>query len=88
MRDPGNNALVLAVFGFSGYGTEALGQWLIEHGDDFWDHEVAGTKFRVGVYICRLRVSETTTARGDREVEVKKAEVVPMDAKVLKRRLR
>ncbi|MBM4041913.1 MAG: helix-turn-helix transcriptional regulator [Planctomycetes bacterium] len=86
-RDPGNNALVLAVFGFSGYGTEALGQWLIDHGDDLWEHEVATSKLRVSVCICRLLVSETITARGDRRVEVKEASLIPIRKEILESRL-
>ncbi|HUT36376.1 MAG TPA: hypothetical protein VNE39_23010 [Planctomycetota bacterium] len=87
VRDPGTNALVVAVFGFSGYGTEAMGKVLTEHAGSLWSHEVAAGRRRVGVYFCRLRLTEATSERGDRTVVVQQADVVPLNDKVLKSRL-
>lgn len=90
VRDAGTNSLVVAAFGFSGYGTEAISKELIERGSEYWGHEVVVDGRGVGVYICRcrLRISEHSSERSHRSVEVEHADVVPLSEKVLKKRLR
>jgi hypothetical protein len=64
-RDPGTQALEMALFGFSGRGTEALGWHLVHSGDDFWPPYVEFKGKQVGVYVCRFKIGTGGAAAGD-----------------------
>lgn len=86
---PSTRSLELAVFGFSGRGTEALGRALIKNCEPFWDKkEVDSNDRRVGVYICRFALTEHVLRDRGEVIEAADLHVIPLDPKVLKRYLR
>jgi hypothetical protein len=56
-----SQSLEVALFGFSGEGTAAVGEYFLSHADEFWppNAELAGRQ--VGVHICRF--TETGAGR-------------------------
>ena len=53
VREPGTTSLMLALFGFSGRGTEAVGEQLLRRPDCFWPLVRLKGK-DAGVYVCRV----------------------------------
>ncbi|MBI4718249.1 MAG: helix-turn-helix transcriptional regulator [Planctomycetes bacterium] len=82
-RDPGTAALRMAVFGFSGPGTEAVAEELLRVPDRFWPLPVARNGKEVGVHICRFGLCRDTSESRDEEVRVKDIEVIPLDKEIL-----
>jgi len=73
-RDPGTESLEMALFGFSGKGTEALG-WHLAHGsDEFWPPYVDFKGRQVGVYVCRVNIGAGIEGDDAREVRESKAD--------------
>lgn len=82
------NSLELAIFGFSGRGTEAIGRSLIKDSQRFWGSEVESGNRRVGVYICRFDLIERQSPKQGEVVEAENLKVTPLTAKVLERYVR
>jgi len=87
-RDKGTAALEMAVFGFSGPGTEALAEALLLRPDRFWRHPVQIDGKEVGVYVCRFDLANDTSANQDGETRVKDVEVIPLDKDILEERIK
>jgi hypothetical protein len=86
LRDPGNESLEIAVFGFSGRATMVIGQKLYENAVNFWPPTARSKDKEVGIYICRLEYSPTTDP-DPMKLEAKTFEVIPIDKKILEDRL-
>lgn len=86
--DPGTQILEIAVFGFSGRGTAAMGKAMEQCADSFWPPEVEANGKRVGVYLCKFELSEELAADPDEHVVAKKTKVISLDRDVLKKYLR
>lgn len=86
--EPSSKSLELALFGFSGRGTEALGRALVDDSEPFWGHEVAANGRLVGVYVCRFNLAERIIPDQGEVTEAKDLEVIPLSRKVLKRFLK
>ena len=84
VRDVGTDRLTLALFGFSGYSTDALGTLLIEGADRFWPPAASTNGHLVGVYICQLRFSESRTPAGEEQVAIEQSTVIPLHRQVLR----
>ena len=85
----------MAVFGFSGRTTNAIGNALIHKSEKFWPEPdskssntfVAGPK-EIGIYICHVKFSEETLKRDDRayeDLENDVVDVIPLSPKVLEK---
>lgn len=79
VREPSTTSLMLALFGFSGRGTEAVGEQLLRQPDSFWPLvQVKGKD--AGIFICR--VDDRTQSRAGAIT------VTPLHEDVLGKRLR
>ena len=85
----------MAVFGFSGRTTNAIGNALLQKSEKFWPEPdtkpnntfVAGHK-EIGIYICHVKFSEETVKRDDRayeDLENDVVDVIPLNHKVLEK---
>jgi hypothetical protein len=88
VRDLGTEALEMAVFGFSGQGTEAVGEELFKHPNRFWPPGIEVDGNQVGVYICRFSFTEQATADDGGDTIITDAEVIQLDEQVLRKYVR
>ncbi len=86
--DLGTKSLELAVLGFSGQGTEALGRELVKDCSPFWGKEVKSKGRAIGVYVCRFELTEQIVPDRGEAIAAKDMTVVALDAKVLRQYLR
>ncbi len=86
--DPGTKALEMAVFGFSGWGTEALGRQLLADPAPFWPGYAQSKGRDVGVYVCQFTMEAQNSPEGAEIIRTKDFEVIPIDKKILERYLR
>jgi hypothetical protein len=82
--DPRIQQMELAIFGYSGRGTEALGKYMIDHGSQFWGRAVQSGRREIGVYICRFEAAPNKRADDEGSVHAVKIKVIPLGEKVLK----
>lgn len=84
VRDPGNQAMELALFGFSGRATAVIGKRLLQSDDGFWPPTATSRGKQVGVYICRfswLKDAKVDEDLGDAVVSA--FEVIPIPRSIL-----
>ena len=82
VRDPSVGALEMAVFGFSGLGTEAIGDQLLMKPELFWsDHAKINGK-QVGVYVCRFGFAPLTSDDEDEQLRTTEVEVTRLDGHI------
>jgi hypothetical protein len=85
----------LAVFGFSGRATSAIGTALLQKSEQFWqEHDgnhnntvVSGGK-EIGIYLCRVRIGKDAGKEDDRVCEIfgnDAVEIIPLARKVLEK---
>lgn len=86
--DPGTKGLEMAVFGFSGWGTEALGRQLLEDPTPFWPPYARLKGRQVGVYICQFTMEAQNSPEGAEMIRAKEFKVIPMDKAILESYLR
>lgn len=84
VRDPGTAALEMAMFGFSGRGTEALGARFLHDPDAFWSPVRVGAK-EVAVSVCRFNLERAASEKGEGELHTKDVEVIRLDTGVLRK---
>ncbi len=79
----------IAVFGFSGRATEAIGRELILRENSFWPPSFESAHKDVGVYICDMLFDkpDDTSSVENAEPPVCKCNVTPLDDGVLRHRL-
>jgi hypothetical protein len=87
-RNKGTAAFEMAVFGFSGPGTEALAEELLRGPDRFWPLPAEVNGREVGVFVCRFDLTQDTSASPDEDVRVKNVEVIPLDKEILAEHVR
>ena len=85
VNDPRVKSTEIAVFGFSGRATEAIGDELLYKEDIFWPPSVVIKGREIGVYICVLSFSTKKGQRTMQEtVKTDKCKVIPLSEKLLK----
>jgi DNA-binding Xre family transcriptional regulator len=89
VHDPRIKSTEIAVFGFSGRATEAIGDELIYKEDLFWPPPVVIRGREIGIYICVLHFSKKGGQSTAQEtVQTDKCEVIPLSERLLKEVLR
>ena len=53
-QNPKTNSVSLAIFGFTGRATEAIGEQLVKKQEKFWPPNTTARGRNIGIYICRL----------------------------------
>jgi transcriptional regulator with XRE-family HTH domain len=88
VNEPGTQGVQVALFGFSGFGTEMLGVKFIEdRGIPFWPPVAVLKGKRFGIYICRLVSSEDSLLDSGNTLRPKEVEVVPLSENIIRRYL-
>ena len=88
LRDPGTALLDMAMFGFSGRGTEALGTVLLREPGRFWPLDKHPGGKEVSVFICRFTLDHDDSSDGSDEVRAADVDVIRLDNDILARHLR
>jgi len=89
LREHRRGSIVLALFGFSGWATEAVGDQLVLREDLFWPPAVKLKNREVGVFVCQLSRDASTTGETDQSrVQPASCEVIPLEAKIIEGLLR
>ena len=88
MYDPGAHAIEMAVFGFSGRGTEALGREFRRNADWFWPPYVEHRGKLVGVYVCKFETIPDSAGDAADVAHAERCSITPIDTGVLDRHLR
>lgn len=84
LKDHRRGSLVLAVFGFSGWATEAIGGQLVLKEDLFWPPTVKLKTREVGVYVCQLTHSVSDNEDADQgRIRTGACEVIPLGERTL-----
>ncbi|MDI9434308.1 MAG: helix-turn-helix transcriptional regulator [Planctomycetota bacterium] len=84
VNDHRRKSITLALFGFSGRATEAIGRQLVGKEDLFWPPTLKRKNREVGVFICRLTYTPSESeydSRGD--VQMQTCEVTRLEEKTL-----
>ncbi len=88
LHDPGTGAIVVAVFGFSGRATDAVGKQLLLSKDRFWSSLVKVRGKEVGIFICSFELDESSQVDEDEEPRIKNLNIISLNEKILKKHLR
>ncbi|MFC1652101.1 hypothetical protein ACFL3F_00125 [Planctomycetota bacterium] len=48
------NIKVLLLFGFTGRSSQVVGEYLLDHPEDFWPPVIDNANWKLGVYICKI----------------------------------
>jgi len=84
LRDHRRGSIVLAVFGFSGWATEAVGGQLVLKEDLFWPPAVKLKTREVGVFVCQLTRGAPVGADEDQgQVQPAACEVIPLGMRII-----
>jgi len=86
LRDPGNESMEVALFGFSGWATVMIGQHLYTDAGKFWPLSARWRDKEAGVYICRIEFRPISGAPDLDQLEAKKIEVIPIEKSILENR--
>ena len=85
LTDHRRRSVALAVFGFSGRATEAIGRQLLLREDLFWPPSGIKLKAReVGVFICQLTYAPPGKGIAEGQGQVRSFEVIPLSERTLK----
>jgi len=87
VQDHATRAIELAVAGFSGRATEALGRQLISSGDKFWPPKVQTDDIDIGIHICEFDFedAEGTVPTGRDDTHIRNWDPIAMDERVIRR---
>jgi len=85
LYDPGTKSLEIALFGFSGRTTEAVGNQFFQNKDRFWPPPVQFKGKQIGVYICRFDFAERTRTTKAEAVQVKKSDIISLDENIMRK---
>lgn len=77
----------MAVFGFSGSGTAALGKYLVTEPDKFWPPYIRAGDRHVGVFICSFELIEGELAGNTGYVQTHNPKVIPIAEKIMRKYL-
>jgi hypothetical protein len=75
----------MAVFGFGGRGTEALGELLLRSPDRFWPPCCDKNGRQVGIYVCEFSFEMAGAGDGDGDLRLKDVETHELDKGILKK---
>ncbi len=87
LRDPGTEAIEMAVFGFSGRATDIVGKQLLLNKDRFWSSPIKVKGKEIGIYICPFELNESRRVNGDDELRIKNLNIISLNEKILKKHL-
>lgn len=89
------DSVELAVFGFSGRATSAIGTALLQKSEQFWpepdsdqNHTVVVGGKEIGIYLCRVKISKDAGKGNDRVCEAFEndaVDIIPLCRKVLEK---
>ena len=89
LRDKRRKATALAVFGFSGRATEAIGEQLTLREDLFWPPPVELKHKKVGVFLCKLTYAPCETDEESQgHIRLNSFDALPVEPRILERFLR
>jgi DNA-binding Xre family transcriptional regulator len=84
LKDHRRGSLVLALFGFSGWATEAIGGQLVLKEDLFWPPAVKLKTREIGVFVCQLTRTASDNAGVDQgHLQTGACEVIPIGERVI-----
>jgi len=83
MRDVSTQAMQMAMFGFSGWGTELLGGQLLHGTSKLWPLPVQVGGRQVGIYVCCFSSPAHADGDGCTEARVKDTKIIALDAGIL-----
>lgn len=83
---PGTRTMHMAVLGFTGRSTEAIGTKLERDPESFWPPTIAYQGRRIGVYICRTTIAQSATPDTPAYYEVD--EIIALNKQILGKYLR
>jgi hypothetical protein len=87
VQNHATRAIELAVAGFSGRTTEALGRQLISNGDRFWPPKVQTNDMDIGIHICEVDFedAEGTVLAGRDDTNIRNWTSIAMDERVIRK---
>jgi transcriptional regulator with XRE-family HTH domain len=85
--DPGTERVELAVFGFSGWGTEALGRQLLRDPKPFWPPYYTWKCKQLGIYVCRFGMEATVLPDAGEVIHANDLKIERIDGRILQRYL-
>jgi DNA-binding Xre family transcriptional regulator len=88
VKDNKTKAIEIAVFGFSGRATEAIGQKLVVRTEDFWPPYMKVKGKEVGIHVCKLKILEPKDKSIDGTIETLECKVVRLSERILKKYLK
>ena len=89
LREHRRGSIVLALFGFSGWATEAVGDQLVLREDLFWPPAVKLKSREVGVFVCQLTRDASEGGDVDQSrMQPASCAVIPLGAKIIEDLLR
>ena len=77
----------MAVLGFSGRATEAMGRQLLIDASPYWKPQVRWHDKELGVYVCRFKKAIETSLDAGEVIHAKEMEVIPISRGILERYL-
>ena len=85
--EPGIQRLEMALIGFSGWCTEALGRQLLrpQGADKFWPPYIERKGKHIGVFICRFKMKSETTPGGGEIIRPTDFKIITLDEEVIER---
>lgn len=84
-REAGSSSFEMALFGYSGPGTEALGDLVLRSPNRFWPPSFNTGTRELGVFVCRFSLTHDDSPGRVARVYSSHADVIPIDREVLKR---
>lgn len=85
--DPRNQDIELALLGFSGRGTTAIGTQLVHNAHQFWPPYADHRGRSVGVYICEMTFVQTGQAGRDETLHLRTFKPIQLSPAILKKHL-
>lgn len=87
VREPASTSLVIAAFGFSGRGTEGIGEQMVKGAEEFWRPGIKAEGREVAAYVCRFEFQKDAKAKEGNGLIAKSTRFTPVSNKVLKKYL-
>jgi DNA-binding Xre family transcriptional regulator len=87
LRNPSNDVITIAVFGFSGRATDTVGKQLLLNKDRFWSSMVNVRGKEIGIYICSFELDQSNQVEDDEGLWIKNLEIINLNEKILKQYL-
>ncbi len=86
--EPATRAIQIALFGFSGIGTEMLGtKFVKDQGVPFWPPIASSKGKHFGIYVCHFVLADDSLLDGGNILHPEQAEVVPLSERIIEKYL-